>query len=299
MNITFPPDFDIEYYKRTYPELLGLPEEVVREHYRRYAEERGLSVCLYDKSEKLRGIMAQIVNETDAKILEIGPYDYPACIGEHVKYFDIHDSVTLKELALKEGRNKKNTPAKIDYVEPHGDLSIVKETFNIVFSSHCIEHQPDLVRHLKNVENILEENGLYILVIPDHRYCFDHFRKASTLYEIIEAYFEKRTHHTFKSVMEYNCVHAHNNSILHWVGNHGENKLDEEKFRKTYELYEKSLAADEYVDAHAWCLTPKTFVEIITDLNKLGMINFEIERHCHTVWGRFEFVVILKKISAR
>jgi len=299
MKVDFPPAFDINYYRKSYPELNGMPDEVVTEHYRRYAEERGLSVCFYDKAEFMRAFISDFIKENPVKVLEIGPYDNPACIGDNVKYFDVHDSETLKVLAEKEKRPFKNTPEKIHYVEPNGDLSIVKEKFDIVFSSHCIEHQPDLIRHLQNVENLLNEGGLYVLVIPDKRYCFDHFRNGSTLFEVIGAAVENRTIHNFKSVSEYNCLHTHNNSVLHWLGEHGTGTFSSEKFASAIDSYEKSINEGRYLDVHAWCFTPKIFGDIIEDLNSLGMINLKIYRLCHTVWGRFEFSAVLKKNSVR
>ena len=38
---------------------------------------------------------------------------------------------------------------------------------------------------------------------------------------------------------------------------------------------------------------------ILAKLNELGMIHLSVDRLCHTVWGRFEFVVILRKKSKR
>ncbi len=295
MTVYFPPAFDINYYRKSYPELNAMPDEVVKEHYRRYAEERGHTTCIYDRSEYLRAMVNKLIKENPVKVLEIGPYDNPSCIGENVKYFDIYDAETLKALAEKSDRPFKNTPDKIHYVEPNGDLSIVNEKFDMVFSSHCIEHQPDLIRHLKNVENILDEGGLYVLVIPDKRYCFDHFRNGTTLFEVIDATVENRTLHSFKNVGEYTCLHTHNNSFLHWLGEHGENKLDSKKFLKSVDDYSRSIADGEYIDVHAWSFTPKIFGDIIKNLNLLGIINLEVHRLCNTVWGRFEFVAVLRK----
>ena len=297
MQIDFPPEFDIRYYQEIYPELNGIPDEaVVIEHARRYAEEQGRSTCILDRSEYLRAFLKSLISENPIKVLEIGPYDNPTCIGENVKYFDVHDEKTLEKMALEAQRPFKNTPKKIHYVEPTGNLKIVNEKFDMVFSSHCIEHQPDLISHLQNVGDILNDGGYYVLLIPDKRYCFDHFRSETTIFEVIDAHVNSRSLHTFKSIAENECLHTHNNSVLHWFGVHGSNEISNENFIRSTEIYGKSMSGGGYVDVHAWCFTPKVFGGIIEKLNQLGLINLQMHRLCHTVWGRFEFTAVLKKV---
>ncbi len=48
---------------------------------------------------------------------------------------------------------------KIEYLSPTGDLTIVNRRFHAVLSSHCIEHQPDLIRHLQHVAALLDPGG--------------------------------------------------------------------------------------------------------------------------------------------
>lgn len=241
MTVYFPPAFDINYYRNSYPELNGKSDEIVTEHYRRYAEERGHTACLYDRSEYLRAMINKLIKENPVKVLEIGPYDNPSLFGETVKYFDIYDSETLKALAEKNNRPVKKTLDKIHYVESNGDLSIVNEKFDIVFSSHCIEHQPNLLKHLQNVEDILVEGGVYVLVIPDKRYCLDHFRKGTTIFEVLDAAVENRSLHTFKNVSENLYGYTHNNPILHWLDEHGSIKFGVKEFTNALNNYKKVL----------------------------------------------------------
>ena len=295
MNIDFPPDFDIQYYRQSYPELNGLPDDVVIGHAQLYAEEQGRSTCILDRAEYLRAFLKNLIDENPIKVLEIGPYDNPTCIGENVKYFDVHDAETLEKLAREEDRPFKNTPKKIHYVEPNGNLEIVDENFDMVFSSHCIEHQPDLINHLQNVEDILNDGGFYVLVVPDKRYCFDHFRNETTLFEVVDAHVNFRSLHTFKSIAEAQCMKTHNNAMAHWFGVHGSDKINTENFPAALNDYTQSVNGGRYVDVHAWCFTPKVFGGIIENLNRLGLINLKLHRLCHTVWCRFEFTAVLKK----
>ena len=56
-------------------------------------------------------------------------------------------------------------------------------------SSHCIEHQVELVRHLKlkAVSRLLSPLGVYLMLVPDYCFCFDHFQTASTSIDCVLA----------------------------------------------------------------------------------------------------------------
>src|SRR5579872_180659 len=118
----------------------------------------------------------------DAATLEIGPFYNPVAKGKNVKYFDVLNQSDLTARAKSIGTPYENIP-KIDFVDPQGDLSVISEQFDVVVSCHCIEHQPDLIDHLQKVEKLLNPGGFYFIIIPDKRYCFDHFIPETTIAE--------------------------------------------------------------------------------------------------------------------
>ena len=74
--------------------------------------------------------------------------------GENVCYFDVYDTDTLKARADQFGLCASTVP-KIDYTDPTGNLDVIDRQFDIVLSSHSVEHQPDLIRHFQKVERLL------------------------------------------------------------------------------------------------------------------------------------------------
>ena len=90
------------------------------------------------------------------KILEIGPFNNPVLVNDKVKYFDVLNSEELKIRANSLNLDTTKIPNKIHFMDKFGDLKIVNQKFNNIFSSHCIEHQPNLIKHLNNVSNILK-----------------------------------------------------------------------------------------------------------------------------------------------
>ena len=304
MVFEFPPAFDVNYYRQSYPELRIQPDAIVREHHRRFAEEQGRTCCVYDLRETMMALMNRLINTLPIKILEIGPSCFPSILppkagGGVVKYFDVVDAEELKkrETPSQPDTPFHHAPSKIDYVSPNGDFSIIDEQFDLVFSSHSIEHQMNLVKHLQDVERILNDGGLFVLVIPDKRYCFDHYRQETTITEVLDRYFNKVDFRPFEDFIDYQMSLTHNEPARHWFGDHGdiEGQFTRENFEALSQRYIESKNADRYIDVHSLRLTPRSFERIINTLGKMGLTRFKVHRLCHTVWGRFEFSAVLKK----
>ena len=117
---------------------------------------------------------------TQGLALEIGQFGNPALHGDHVRYADARSTEELKAVAKDYGMDPDRCPP-IHYVVTETPLEDIPERFASVFSSHCIEHQPDLVTHLRAVSSLLEEDGSYYLVCQDKRFCFNHLLPDTTI----------------------------------------------------------------------------------------------------------------------
>ncbi|MDQ8054592.1 MAG: class I SAM-dependent methyltransferase [Pedobacter sp.] len=227
----------------------------------------------------------------DISILEIGPFYTPLCKGDKVKYLDILDQEAMIKRAesIDAQINTSQIPF-IHYVSPQGDLRVAKEKFDAIFSSHVIEHQLDLIGHLQQVSQVLNEGQRYYLNIPDKRYCFDHFHKESTIAEVIDAHLNKRTKHSLKSVIEHRTI-THNHPADHWRGQHGEVEDVINKIKNAIDEYQ----SNDYIDVHAWYFTPESFSGLISLLNELGYIDLKICRLHETPLYGIEFYAVLEK----
>lgn len=227
------------------------------------------------------------------RILEIGPLDRPAVRGPHVRYFDVLDQAGLAHLAAAEGREPANCPV-IDFVSPTGDLSGIDEEFDLVFSSHAVEHQPDLIAHLQGVARLLRPGGEYRLAIPDRRYTFDHFQPPSTLADVVAAHRQEQRVHTAGSVLNARLNTTHNDALRHWLGQHGAPGFYGVT-RSDAERDAARAAAGEYIDVHAWMWTPASFTAITTGLFRDGYITLEPSSVHDTGFGELEFFATLTK----
>lgn len=241
------------------------------------------------------GFLAEIDGACD--VLEIGPFARPALSGPRVRYADVMGAQGLRARAEEIGRDPVGVPM-IDYVTPNGDLSEISERFDVVFSAHCLEHQPDLIHHLRQVAALLRPGGTYRLILPDKRYCFDHFLPESLTSDVLQAHHERRRVHTLKSVIDHCSFTAHRSSLAHWLGWHGPRVRPDRARRIRHGIRRFRQADGAYLDVHAWQFTPWSFLRLIEDLAALEVIPLHLHAVWHTRFGRFEFMAVLKKGAA-
>jgi hypothetical protein len=246
-------------------------------------------------SSQIYRIRQEFIDSIDInkKKLEIGPFCSPKCVGSNVKYFDILNTEELKQRAESLNFSKaqiENTP-EIHYVSKTGDLSIIDEKFDIIMSSHLIEHQRDLIDHLNQVEGLMNPGGKYYLIIPDKRYCFDHFQNASTIADVLQANIDKKLKHSLKSVVEHYALTTHNEPKKHWCGDHGYTSIESNKIKQAINEFKTK----EYIDVHSWYFTPETFENLLCQLKEIGTIKLSINKIILTPKNSGEFYVELRR----
>jgi SAM-dependent methyltransferase len=266
----FPPEFDPEHYRTIHADLRSFTDEELRAHYAGCGKAEGRQPNCLASREMFRLLALDL-----GTILEIGPFSRPLFRrpDARVAYFDVLTREGLADLAAKIGVQDADQIPEIDFVSPTGDLSVVRSTFDVVTSSHSIEHQPDLVRHLQSVERLLLPGGCYFLWIPDKRYCLDHFQPESTIADVLEAAEVRRRFHTLGTLIAQEVRRAHNDPRRHWLGDHG--SLPEHPadiVQAVLGLYRESGERGEYVDRHAWQFTPDSFRAILDLLNQLELV---------------------------
>ena len=289
----FPKSFELSVYK-TYSDLKYLNDIDLINHYNNFGKEEGRISSLISSRDSLKNF----INTNIYDCLEIGPFDCPVLIGEKVKYFDVLNKANLKIKAIKAQRpHPINNIPIIDYVDPNGNLQIINDTFDIILSCHSIEHQLDFIQHLNDVSKLLNPNGHYVIIVPDKRYCFDHFIKESTISDILQQHLIKNKFHSLKSVIEHRALTCHNDGIRHWNNDHGnQNYMDNPHIiSNAIDEFNRYAKNKEYLDVHSLQFTPDSFKNIIEILNKLNYIDLTIDVIYPTIKNSCEFYVILKK----
>lgn len=284
-----PPEFDANHYRSCYSDLAGMNDTQAQVHFLEYGQTEGREGSPLATRE---GFLAKVVENQHGSILEIGPFCCPIVCGPNVAYLDVLDAPQLRARAKALGIDPNGCPAKIDFL---GDLASVDRQFDSVISSHSIEHQTDLVHHLKNVSRVLRDYGRYYLIIPDKRYCFDARIAESTIADVLQAHKEQRTRHTLRSVIEHRAMITHNDPFLHWAGPPPDIDQADQDRRIAAALKEFDDAQDAYIDVHAWQFTPNSFRSIISSLYSLGLTDFVSLRVFNTPKNCIEFCAILER----
>jgi hypothetical protein len=287
----WPPELDLGHYRSAHVDLAPLTERELVEHWFVHGITEGRAGTV---AATRHGFEQQLTSARS--ILEIGPLDAPVVRGPHVEYFDVVPTDELRAKAASLGRDPGGCP-EIDHVSPVGDLAVVTGTFERVVSSHAIEHQPDLLAHLVAVAGLLETDGTYFLVIPDSRFCFDHFLPPTSIADVLGAHARRATLHDPKDVINTIAMRAHNDAPRHWAGDHGRPAWTEDVNLLT-EAYTFCVEhPDEYLDTHAWQFTPRTFRKITATLHELGLSPLRPARVYETVRDSIEFYAILEKVG--
>ena len=235
--------------------------------------------------------------------LEIGASYSPVAPKKHgfrVEVLDHADSKTLKEKYMEQGVDISNIE-EVDYIwtgQPLHELTKKENYFDWIIASHVIEHTPDLVSFLSQCETMLKPNGVLCLAVPDHRYCFDIYRPASTPGDVIQAYIEKRKKHTFGAIWDHFSMITKKGDLVSWhKGYQGGYELIHPNIADARSMLSKAQETSEYIDVHNWKFTPSSFKLILNDISILGFTSLSINSFFDTVGC--EFILQLKKSSAK
>lgn len=278
-------DIDLDYYRKSNSDLQLLSEDQLLNHYIQYGKAEGRS-----NQMSRRDFLLSIPRN---KTLEIGPFTNPSIIGKNVKYFDVLDFPALVQRAKKHSYPITHN-INIDYVSSDGDLSIIGEKFDSIFSSHCIEHQIDLIKHINDVGKILTSDGKYYLIIPDKRYCFDYFLPESSVADVLGASLLKSNglHHP-SNILKNRVMTTHNDPVKHWSGEHGD--IESKMLLKVSNALSEISNNKGYIDVHAWQFTPESFKQILDILLSISIVNLKINYISNTPFNSNEFCVVLSK----
>jgi Methyltransferase domain len=230
--------------------------------------------------------------------LEIGPSYNPVVPKLEGWNVSIADHADKQNLILKYSQWGVDTTKieDIDYIIKEDGLkkSIQpNKKFNYIIASHVIEHTVCLITFLQECSDILNDNGLLMLAIPDKRRCFDILKPLSTTGNALDIYHNKPLFHSPGVVFDSLNLQVRKNNEILWFDDDRTGLELVHSSTDSINAYRKSLLSKYYIDVHSWKFTPESFRLILDDLLKLELISFNIQKLYYTVG--FEFFVILKK----
>lgn len=215
--------------------------------------------------------------------LEIGPSHSPLAPKAEDFHVEILDHATAQDLRTK----YRNAGVNIDHIEevdfvwrgePLPETVGRQSCYDWIVASHVIEHTPDLVGFLADCQALLHETGRLILVIPDKRYCFDHFQNLTSTGDVLDAHQLGRTRPSPGRIFDHyaNAVRKGRSGTLSWH-RHAPGALRlAHGTEEARDAWRNAQTGDEYIDVHNWRFTPESFRFIIDDLRDLGLLELGI-----------------------
>jgi SAM-dependent methyltransferase len=264
------------------------------EHYSRWGKYEHRTIVRFDRP-LLRGL-----DVSRLRGAEIGALCRPIVKKEdgEIFYVDYADQQFLKQRYQNDPAVDVDAIVAVDAVWGERSLSEAlneTSTLDYVLASHVIEHVPDLVTWLQEINEILKPDGTLRLAIPDKRYCFDFLRVETGLPDILDAYIRKARAPTPRAILDF-CLNMRDvDTEALWEGS-----VQIESLRAPYTPEDAmGIARDaltgNYHDVHCWAFTPSSFRNLMSELCRLGLITLGCDFVISTQRGSLEFFVSLSK----
>lgn len=250
---------------------------------------------LTNVANRRRAFVESAIDCTSLSILEFGAFDNPTFrreMGDDVRYVDYFTRSELKEMHRNNPRRRFEMIVEVDFViKSHVFADKIDRDFDLLAANHVIEHIPDVVLWLQQLQQILAEGGRVFLSLPDRRYTFDYFRPVSLATQMIRAHEERLERADKWQLAEHFYYHQKVDQRALWEGR------SPGDFRPRFDLKTALEMADrksrQYEDAHCWVFTPESFRQCITDLRSANLITLSILTMQETQKHSNEFRVIL------
>lgn len=297
----FPDSFDDVFYKARYNEDY--------QHYIKSGRELGLQCT---RGQDLRKIFeTEILPSFSRPVLEIGPFIDPFLRGDNIMYFDVAPWSGLVKKATELDFIVSPNPVEITYVDGNGDLSSIAasngEAHDLIVSSHVINMQNDMVRHLQSVSDLLTSGGYYVLFVPDKRFRIHRLVEETTIAEVLDDYYNERQTLTLRSVVEsavlqapttdsYSSRRGQSSSTARHLKSSDDPKLLE-SIRNALDTYQQ-LALDASpinYDIPQYHFTPQTLALMLDTLFIMKLTDLRVHQLYETQSGANEFSIVLTK----
>ena len=222
--------------------------------------------------------------------LEIGAGYSPLVAGDPALNVRTLDHLDTVELAKKYTAYDVDVShiQPVDYVwngERYRDL-VGDTRFDWIIASHVIEHVPDMVGFINECGEILTEDGVLSLVIPDKRFCFDYFRPPTGLSRFVDTHIDGRRTSSPGSVAELLINFARLEGGQTWSWELGGEPRAQGRYDKARTAMGQ-VSRGEYVDTHAWVFTPHSLRLAVHDLHRLELLDLRERNFSDTAGNEF------------
>lgn len=232
-----------------------------------------------------------------ARILEIGAMDAPTFpdSDRNVRYLDWFSREELVERYRSNPRRRPEAMVEVDYVVKGREFAAaIPDRFDLVIANHVIEHVPDPITWLQQIDSLVEDDGALFLSVPDRRYTFDYLRPESTVVDLLRAHEQGLERADFHQVLSSLLYHRPVRAPDAWAG-----RLEQALERRRFTVPEAIERAREmsrtYSGIHCHVFTRASFERVFADLAESDLVSWRIEAIDEVERDRNEFHCLLRR----
>lgn len=233
--------------------------------------------------------------------LEISPLFRPTALKTTHNVF-YTDYTSADDSRAKHSNYAHDEIMDIDFVWTPGlklaDCVPPGSKFDWAIASHVLEHVPDPIGWLLETFDVMTVGAVFVLALPDKRYCYDKFRTETEASDLIDNWVRRQKIPSPRQVFDFLSRSVND------LGNHPNDEFNTtEKFEDAPRTYTDAEALNfainswqtgSYFDVHCSVFTPDGFHALIEKLNSLGILNVVVSK---PEIVKEEFYVRLTKIG--
>lgn len=238
------------------------------------------------RNEKLLHCIVDVAHQVGA---EIGPLDRPIVTRKmgRIRYVD-HDTTEALRIKYADPASHVdiNKIVDVDYIwgeKGLGELLQAEAPVDYVIASHVIEHVPDFIGWLNEIKTILKPGGILSLAIPDKRRCFDYHRHLTKTADVIEAFLHNNKRPSPRQMFDELSKAVTYKGNVAWNGAVDTTKLvPVRSIQDAWMITKNTFVTGDYCDVHCWVVTPASFFQLLSELTKVGLLEFEVAQFYET-----------------
>lgn len=238
------------------------------------------------------GFFQNLIQDRSKRILEIGPLNRPISdkrLYPNTFYCDIRSTEDIKKLYSGNDYLERTgitidpeTIVPIDFVLQGGYAETFKdvEKFDHVIASHVLEHMEDLIAALRDISTVMYPGGVFCIIYPDKRYCFDHFRTSASFRDAYNVFRNGPTANASMVLDFYYSVIPENDPTVFWEKDGVLDHLPDGSFETAIKHYAQVLNGAKMDDVHYWPFTDMDFLKFLYDCIRARLIPFRCISFC-------------------
>ena len=174
-----------------------------------------------------------------------------------------------------------------------------KKWFAYAVARHVIHRAPDPVWWLAELRSVLSSGGTLLLGIPDRRFTEDFARRETEFADVMAAYLAGSRRPQPREILDCHVRQQPIDLAAAWHGTQSKRSMFSlEQVTRGITLAQSALDGA-YVDVASWVFTPRSFVQLMVDLARNGLVWFRYEHVMTTAEYRQDFCVHMRAADDR